>query len=68
MTRTYLHPSQQTRNPTRTQARNQLATLGGVKSFVRGAQIFFPKGVENFLGGFSPLRPPSYSPACTGNL
>jgi len=51
-----------------TQARNQLGTPGGAKSFLRGAQMFwttvcpivfnhiqhiFPGGVKNFLGGYS---------------
>jgi len=55
------------------QARNQLGTPRGAKSFLRGAQIFytmsiglnyvqniFPPGAKNFLGGSAP---PGYGPA-----
>ena len=60
------------------QARNQLGTSGGAKSFLRGAQIFwtmsnsfkqypthFSRGAKNFLGGIrpSPSAPPGYGPA-----
>ena len=51
--------------PTGEQARNQLGTHGGAKSFRRGAQIFqtmsnkvsltcFSRGEKNFAGGFRP--------------
>jgi len=59
-------------NETANQARNQLGTPGGAKSFPRGGQIFwtmsnifkicpthFSRGGEKFQkGGFAPLRPP----------
>jgi len=64
--------------PTCHQARNQLGTPGGAKSFPRGAQIFgtmsnvfkrrpthFSRGGEKFLGGnLPPCVPPGYEPAC----
>jgi len=52
------------------QARNQLGTPGGAKSFLKGAQIFklcpivsnyvqhtFSAGTKNFRGDLAPLRP-----------
>jgi len=59
-----------------TQAGNQLGTLGGAKTFPRGAQIFelcpivlnyvqhfFPGGAKIFLQEASPLlHPPGYGP------
>jgi len=62
-----------------TQARNQLMTPGGAKSFLKGAQIFltvsnsfrlcptlFSRGGEKFSRGDSrPLRPPNYGPVET---
>jgi len=51
------------------QARNQLGTPGGAKSFLRGAQIFqamsntFFEGGEKNLRGSSPtMRPSGYGP------
>jgi len=57
------------------QARNQLGTPRGAKSFLRAAQIFktmsnnfnyvlhiFPGGEKKFAGGFSPLAPSDYGP------
>jgi len=57
------------------QARHQLGTPGGAKSFLRGAQNLklcpivsnyiqhiFPGGGENFSRALPPLRPPAYGP------
>jgi len=50
------------------QARNQLGTPEGEKSFLKESQIFklcpihFSKGAKKFYGAFDPLLPPSYGP------
>ena len=58
------------------QARYQLGTPGGAKSFLRGTQFFktmsngiklcpthFSRGPKNFAGGKAPLQPSGYGPA-----